>query len=140
MRAPRRQALPDQPDIGRVQFRHEGGPKGDAPRMPPGQVKDRGQAFPGHSRVHGPARGAPVLGQGRLDVHGKRGLGIALENGGHDVRAQAVGVDFDRQAKVGQFGREIGQPGDQRRLATGQDQPVEPATVACHEPAHGRGG
>jgi len=140
MRASRRKDLPDPIQVGPGQFRHKGRAERETLWKMFGQGKDRAQALPRRSFVHGPARHERVFGKRRLDVHGKMGPGRARKHLGHHVRPHPVGVDLDRRPERSELGHEIGEPRGQGRLAAGDDQPVQPAGMAGDEPAHGSGG
>ena len=102
-----------------------------------GQGEDLAQALPRLGRADRAAGDQRILGKGGLDVHGQVDVRVGGDERRQDVRAQAVGIDLHRQARGGHGHGEAGQPGDQRRFAAGYDQPVEPASVAVQEAAHG---
>jgi len=102
-----------------------------------GQGKNFAQALAGCGLADGAAGRKRVFGKGGFDVHGQMDVGMAGQQRGQNVRAQAVGIDFDRQARGGNGDREADQTGDQRRFAAADHQPVEPAFVGGHKAAHG---
>lgn len=136
-RVPGRHGGSHLPEIRLAQFGHAGGAKPDAAGMGRSQGKDLAQALPGRIRADGVAGDQRILGKGSLDVHGQVDVRVGGKERGQDVRAQAVGINRDRQARGGHGHGEAGQSGDERRFAAGHYQPVEPAFVAVQEAAHG---